>query len=125
MERSGKIGAMLRAIPGYAGYRDKEDRRDADRAVRDQIAAGLQQRAGRVDAVAAKVAGAGDYAAVGGVTNLIPLTGLTTPFLSAGGSSLVANWALIALLLRVSDDARRPVLAPVALDQAETQVIRR
>ena len=70
MERSGKIGAMLRAIPGYAGYRDKEDRRDADRAVRDQIAAGLQQRAGRVDAVAAKVAGAGDYAAVGGVTNL-------------------------------------------------------
>ena len=65
------------------------------------------------------------FVVVGGVTNLIPLTGLTTPFLSAGGSSLVANWALIALLLRVSDDARRPVLAPVALDQAETQVIRR
>jgi cell division protein FtsW (lipid II flippase) len=65
------------------------------------------------------------FVVVGGVTNLIPLTGLTTPFLSAGGSSLVANWALVALLLRVSDSARRPVVVPVALDQAETQVFRR
>jgi len=67
------------------------------------------------------------FVVIGGVTRLIPLTGLTTPFLSYGGSSLVANWVIVALLLRISDLARRPVpdlSEPDDADELSTQVIR-
>jgi cell division protein FtsW (lipid II flippase) len=55
---------------------------------------------------------------------LIPLTGMAMPFLAQGGSSVVTNWVIVALLVRVSDSARAPhpelpaagVIAPVVED---------
>ena len=48
------------------------------------------------------------FIVIGGVLRVVPLTGLTTPLLAAGGSSLVANWMIIALLLRLSDTLPKP-----------------
>ncbi|PIE20857.1 MAG: cell division protein [Arachnia propionica] len=54
------------------------------------------------------------FAIIGGITRLLPLTGLTTPFMSQGGSSLVANWIIIGMLLIISHQARQP--SPLVAD---------
>lgn len=70
MDRAGSIGNLIQSVPGYRGYRQKEDRRDADRAVRDKIVFELDQRASRVEAVASGLGAKRDLANVGTVNAL-------------------------------------------------------
>ncbi|MBB3748776.1 cell division protein FtsW (lipid II flippase) [Mycolicibacterium sp. BK634] len=67
------------------------------------------------------------FIVVGGVTGLIPLTGLTTPWMSYGGSSLVANYVLLAILVKISHAARRPIITNphTSIAASSTEVIER
>ncbi|WP_329122798.1 FtsW/RodA/SpoVE family cell cycle protein [Streptomyces sp. NBC_01465] len=101
---------MLYALLAARGYR-------AGLALRDPF--GRLLAIGLASIIAIQV-----FVIAGGVMDLIPLTGMAMPFLAQGGSSLVTNWMIVALLIRISDSARAPhpgtvetgVIAPIVED---------
>lgn len=94
MDRAGRIGSFLDGLPGYTGYRRKEDRRDADRVVRDRIADELDARATRVDRIASGYAARrelGPIEALGSLTQELRLLATRVRTASYGYGGLFGN----------------------------------
>ncbi|TXS56896.1 FtsW/RodA/SpoVE family cell cycle protein [Streptomyces sp. t39] len=89
-----------------------------------QAATGLDDAFGTLLAVGlSSIVALQVFVIAGGVTGLIPLTGMAMPFLAQGGSSVVTNWVIVALLIRLSHAARAPRPVPAEPEAAPARPV--